>query len=339
MFLGHVSREDSLVCARELYLPSFITSHSGSTPITVPNLRSVPHLVNTESEVTPPEVADLAYVTVCIKTPDPQNNFGGYEYYDQCLASICSLLGTTNPKTVIVMVDEHFPDNARKALESQGVQLVLLRDKAYTVWPDSAKYPAERFANHPRLHTFQKLAIFNMTQFKNVFWLDSDVEVKTNLTAYFETLPKDRDAVLTPVHRNKCNLAFNSGVMVIRPSAHVFKALLEIWRSGRFSFNFGAASHDCDVSTRQDSLSEQDLLIEYFAREKGRASYHELSTCYNYRGSLSQQQTCGPRGTEKVLHIAKLLKWADMSAWQIHSWRGTCRDHPTYPATRRKGAI
>jgi lipopolysaccharide biosynthesis glycosyltransferase len=142
-------------------------------------------------------VADLAYVTVCIKTPDPQNNFGGYEYYDQCLASICSLLGTTNPKTVIVMVDEHFPDNARKALESQGVQLVLLRDKAYTVWPDSAKYPAERFANHPRLHTFQKLAIFNMTQFKNVFWLDSDVEVKTNLTAYFETLPKDRVSILT----------------------------------------------------------------------------------------------------------------------------------------------
>jgi hypothetical protein len=62
------------------------------------------------------------------QTPDPQNNFGSYAYYDQCLASICSLLGTTNPPHVVVLVDARFPPHARATLQvripeaAQGIQ-------------------------------------------------------------------------------------------------------------------------------------------------------------------------------------------------------------------------
>ena len=161
-------------------------------------------------------VADLAYVTKCLKTPDPLNDFGHYAYYDQCLASICSLLGTTNPEHVLVLVDAHFPAHARRTLEEQGVQVMNTDHEEVAVWQDSAAYPAAEHAVHPRLHTFRKLAIFKLLQYTNVFWFDSDTEIRANLTAYFITLPTDRDAVISQWSENVCNDVFNSGMMVVK---------------------------------------------------------------------------------------------------------------------------
>jgi hypothetical protein len=273
-------------------------------------------------------VADVAYVTKCLKTPDPLNDFGHYAYYDQCLASICSLLGTTNPAHVLVLVDSHFPQHARRTLEAQGVQVMNTDGEVeLTAWPDSAAYPASEHAAHPRLHTFRKLAIFKLLQYTNVFWFDSDTEIRSNLTDYFVTLPTDRDAVISSFHETNCNPNFNSGVMVVRPSQRVYDELLTIWRTGDFIFNFGQNA-DCDKRAEhaKKSLTEQDLLIEYFRRHRDR--HHELDRCYNYRGSGEARALCGECGNGKcdarikILHVAKLIKWVDMSAWQVHSWRG-----------------
>jgi hypothetical protein len=275
-----------------------------------------------------PPARELVFVTKCLKTPDPQNDFGHYAYYDQCLASICSLLGTTNPAHVLVLVDSHFPQNARRTLEAQGVQVMNTDGEVeLTAWPDSAAYPASEHAAHPRLHTFRKLAIFKLLQYTNVFWFDSDTEIRGNLTEYFVTLPTDRDAVISSFVELTCNDVFNSGVMVVRPSQRMYDELLTIWRTGDFIFNFGAGA-DCDKRAEhaKKSLGEQDLLIEYFRRHRDR--YHELDRCYNYRGSDEARAFCGECANGKcdarikILHIAKLIKWVDMSAWQVHSWRG-----------------
>lgn len=61
--------------------------------------------------------------------------------------------------------------------------------------------------------------------------------------------------------------------------------------------------------------------------------YHELDWCYNARNYPMDVERCGRCVGDdcpgvKVHHIAKLLKWLDMSAWQIHSWRGEAPAHP-----------
>jgi hypothetical protein len=74
-----------------------------------------------------------------------------------------------------------------------------------------------KHAKHARLYTFRKLIAFKMTQYTNVFWLDTDTEVRANLTEYFLSLPRDRDAVIRKTVRTGCGVGvFNSGVMVVR---------------------------------------------------------------------------------------------------------------------------
>jgi hypothetical protein len=121
---------------------------------------------------------------------------------------------------------------------------------------------------------------------------------------------------------------------------------MTIWRNGSFQFNFGEKRHGCHeggfrMKHAQASVTEQDVLIEYFRQH--RDSFHSLDKCYNYRGTLLARERCGEcqdgkcDNRVKVLHIAKLLKWMDMSAWQIHSWRGMYFARPT-PAPPAKVA-
>jgi hypothetical protein len=61
--------------------------------------------------------------------------------------------------------------------------------------------------------------------------------------------------------------------------------------------------------------------------------HHELDWCYNSRNYPMDVAKCGRCDGDncpgvKVHHIAKLLKWVDMSGWQIHSWRGELPAHP-----------
>jgi alpha-N-acetylglucosamine transferase len=89
-------------------------------------------------------------------------------------------------------------------------------DDEVTAWQHSETYPLSQYATHARLHTFRKLIIFKLTQYRNVFWIDSDTEVRANLTEYYLTLPTDRDAIISDFYTNECNDSFNSGVMVVR---------------------------------------------------------------------------------------------------------------------------
>eukprot|EP00976_Prorocentrum_cordatum_P049745 1004109-Prorocentrum_minimum.AAC.1 len=89
---------------------------------------------------------------------------------------------------------------------------------------------------------------------------------------------------------------------------------MEIWRTGDFTFHFAADSAGCEFDKQEKSLSEQDVLIEYFV-VRHPDSYHELNRCYNYRGSLLDVELCGRSGRfdpgVKVVHIANLSTQAE----------------------------
>lgn len=283
----------------------------------------------------PAQSLRLAFASTCLNTGGHGNNFGGFAYYDQCLASICSLIGTSSPQEIVYIIDEHFPAKGRKLLTDMGVKLVMTSPEL-AVWPDSDRFPASEFRNHPRMHTFQKLLIFNMTDYDRVVWIDSDTEVRKNLTTFFLGLPTSREAVIGPVMGQTY---FNSGVMVVTPSHETYNELMDIWREGDFINNIASSKG----SPSNVQITEQDLLIEYFLRRHYPYSFHEFGLCSNYRGYLRQYQGCGVSGDEardsEVLHIAKLVKWVDVSGWIITAWKGECKLHAEYAWGRRKGAI
>ena len=287
------------------------------------------------------------------------------------------------------------------SLNSGRAQVVNIDHEEVTQWQQSSRYPAIANADYPRLAPFVKLIAWKMVQYENIFYFDADTEIRSNLTEYFLTLPKGRDAVISNVTTHRCNSFFNAGVMVVRhsglgpnptlaqlavcllsahaaahshacslmhatsliyltvgtctwawqmrPSQRMYDALMSIWRAGSFRHNLQLAEDDDEGCETQRASAEakhypgeQNVLIEYFTG--GADRYHVLDPCYNYRGRVSEQESCGQcAGQEcddrvKVLHIAKLLKWMDMSTWQVHSWRGTCRTVPL-PIRRRKGVI
>ena len=101
-------------------------------------------------------------------------------------------------------------------VQAQGVRVMDTDEDEVTAWQHSETYPMSQYAAHARLHTFRKLIIFKLTQYRNVFWFDSDTEIRANLTEYYLTLPTDRDAIISDFTTNECNDVFNSGVMVVR---------------------------------------------------------------------------------------------------------------------------
>ena len=143
-----------------------------------------------------------------------------------------------------------------------------------------------------------------------------------------------QEAVIGPVVGTSY---FNSGVMIVTPSKVTFAELLSIWKEGNFVNN---------VATGQPSnsqITEQDLLIEYFLGRHYPHSFYGFGLCTNYRGYLKQHNECGVKGDEskfsEVIHIAKLVKWVDVTGWIINAWKGECRLHTAHKWGRRKGAV
>jgi len=130
-------------------------------------------------------------------------------------------------------------------------------------------------------------------------------------------------------HAPSCNLIYPTvgtystwWAWQIRPSQRMYDALLSIWRAGSFRHNF--AEDDDEGCEAQRAATEarhypgdQNVHIEYFSGGPDR--YHVLDPCYNYRGRISEQESCGQCADQvcdhriKVLHIAKLLKVSELS--------------------------
>jgi alpha-N-acetylglucosamine transferase len=97
--------------------------------------------------------------------------------------------------------------------------VVNIDHEEVTQWQHSPRYPAIANANNPRLSSFVKLLAWKMVQYENIFYFDADTEIRSNLTEYFLTLPKGRDAVISNITTHRCGFFFNAGVMVVRHSS------------------------------------------------------------------------------------------------------------------------
>lgn len=97
-------------------------------------------------------------------------------------------------------------------------------------------------------NTFDKLYIWTLTQFDKMVFLDSDMQIVSNIDFLFQ---KDH---LSAVVADKFNFPglrqLNSGLMVIKPNLMEFEGLVNVWYSG-------------DI--KEKIVGDQDIIRKYFA--------------------------------------------------------------------------
>ena len=124
-------------------------------------------------------------------------------------------------------------------------------------------------ANHSRLGTYAKLNVWRLNSLY-VVYIDADALAVRNPAEAFLALADDRVQIAycgTPRRRK----AFNSGVMALRPSGHVYNQITRLLRHGGH-FN------DKDPT-------EQDLIVQYFSTLPKETS-RPLNLTFNVRAWL-----------------------------------------------------
>lgn len=114
-------------------------------------------------------------------------------------------------------------------------------------------------------YTFDKLSIFELTQFDKIVYLDSDIYIRKNIDCLFE---KDHMAT-TPNRKFGPNITpppeLISGLLVIEPQKDILKSFLNILST---------------ISNKRESVGDQDILQEYYTDWKDKTELH-LDLKYN----------------------------------------------------------
>ena len=96
--------------------------------------------------------------------------------------------------------------------------------------------------------TFDKLYIWTLTEFNKIVYIDSDMQILTNIDDLFEF--PHLSAVKADVFNNPNVKGFNSGLMVICPNLTEFNGLKALWMSGKLG---------------KSSIGDQDVINEFYA--------------------------------------------------------------------------
>lgn len=209
----------------------------------------------------------------------------------RCLSSICSVLkvSSASDADIVAIVDPNTDVGLRKTLEAKGVFVKAVPSLTWNP-ANARKRRAPR-----RLYSFAKFHAWRFTQFRRIFWFDSDVVFFDNPSQIVDKYSSDpQDFVVaafpqTPPGWSRNDTYINSGVMLFRPSLAVYSGLIRKWMDGRYK-------------PWEGKETEQDVLC--FAWDLlGRLI--KMDICYNNR-HYKWQAKCPPSilghgwGREKV---------------------------------------
>ena len=191
-------------------------------------------------------------------------------------------------------------------------------------WPRCSMKPLKwlgKLTNVPvRWHsTFTKLRLFGLTQFQKLLSLDTDTLAAASLQPLLDyNLDPDQhlaavkdiswnDRSLTCRARTRCT--FNTGVMLLRPSAAVHKKLLAALTNG------SGITHSRYRKVRHD----QDFLnIEFPFHETGRLPLADNANLLLYRHAYKAWNSTPPL---RIIHYTLVKPWLRNVS---HAYRGKC---------------
>eukprot|EP00927_Polykrikos_kofoidii_P073784 TRINITY_DN69807_c0_g1_i1.p1 TRINITY_DN69807_c0_g1~~TRINITY_DN69807_c0_g1_i1.p1 ORF type:complete len:513 (+),score=39.65 TRINITY_DN69807_c0_g1_i1:34-1572(+) len=159
--------------------------------------------------------ARVAFFSICIGESDL--------LLQNCLASLCSLLVTTDPACVIVVVSRWIYEVAARVLVANGVQPVIAPE-----WlPLPVDHPYARLTDHE--YSFAALEAFRLAQHDKIITFDVDILFIRNASGLGE---------LESFAASRFDEVVNTGVTVLRPSPHVYNEVIRTWRRGEYELQF-----------------------------------------------------------------------------------------------------
>lgn len=226
-----------------------------------------------------------------------------------------SLLQTRTAYPFHVAMTPQLLKATREKLEKQLIPTLAVS----TIVPP---LPQISHGNHAHWrHTFTKLAIFNMTSFAKIVYLDSDLLIVANIDALFREphmAAVRSGAVLKPWYKH-----LNSGVLVVEPATDQFLLVMGAWERLKHSSSSGKGNSS--MRGDQDVLN---LFMPQWHRHKGLSldpTYNTFLlevpklTSLHYKlpleGVIQSHQPID-RHTIRVIHFT-----ADVpKPWQDHRW-------------------
>ncbi|XP_038877031.1 putative UDP-glucuronate:xylan alpha-glucuronosyltransferase 5 [Benincasa hispida] len=130
-------------------------------------------------------------------------------YVCGAIALAQSLLQTSTSKDLLLLVDDSISPNSLQALNAAGWDAMKI-DRIRSPFAEKGSYNEWNYS---------KLRIWQLTMYEKIVFIDADLLVLKNIDQFFG-LPQ-----LSAAANNK--MRFNSGVMVVEPSACLFEELME----------------------------------------------------------------------------------------------------------------
>ncbi len=198
-------------------------------------------------------MANNSYITV-LSTED---------YLEGVLCLVESLRKTGTNYPISVLITNSIPMKTEQILKNYNLN-VIRRNKINI--PNSIKSKNDIGTFSHWTNTFDKLLIFELTQFDKLVYLDSDMYVRKNIDELFE-----KENMSATIDRrngpfiNKEWMKLTSGLMVIEPKKGIISHFLNII---------------VDIESKRESIGDQDILQEYDTKWDKKRNLH-LDVKYN----------------------------------------------------------
>lgn len=237
-----------------------------------------------------------------------------------CMTSVCTLLATTNPDHVVVMLDELMEAAIGETLRLNGIHLFRTPDvntstivREGSQWPDFSKMPKRKIPIE--VYSAKKYYAWTLLQFNRLVYVDgTDTRFQRNASGMLY-LAEPFAAVTSAAPQPRCPGYFNNGALLLRPGLAGFHALMSTYFQGNFTYCGGSGGH----------LDDQDPMISV-ALTGVLGPVHEWPCGFNYR-SWKSQVHCPRRVVEHHSYSDDA-----MGDWPDRARDGRCRPSP--PRTR-----
>ena len=172
------------------------------------------------------------------------------EYFKGVIVLADSLKKVDSKYPFLVLMPFDFKENNDRILQilsNKNIEFKVL-EKSFILPERNSKYMHSR----RWVHTYDKLQVFGLTQFKKVVFLDSDILVVRNIDHLFDKPHLTFAAASEQVSGCEDWNMPNTGMMVIEPQSGIPEKIFENWR---------------EVQSGKTDFGDQDLIHHYFGKK------------------------------------------------------------------------
>jgi len=179
-------------------------------------------------------------------------------YLKGVLCLVKSLQKTNTKYPISILLTDNISKDTEKLLKKYSVNIIR---KNKIQIPETIKIKNQKGTFEHWTNTFDKLQIFELTEFQKLIYLDSDMYVRKNIDELFEkeNMSATIDRPTGPVFSDNYQLKLTSGLMVIEPTSGILQNFMDILMN---------------IVDIRDFVGDQDILQEYDKHWREKTELH-----------------------------------------------------------------